>query len=103
MPRIFISYRRDDSASITTAIYHQLVQVFGERNVFKDVENIRGGDDFGTVLKQQVNKYDVLLVIIGRQWLNITDKNGNRRLDNPGDWVRIEVETGLERGNMLVI
>jgi hypothetical protein len=105
VPKIFISYRRADSAGITVAIYRELVRAFGEENVFKDVESIQGGQDFGLVLRQQVNSCEVLLVVIGAEWLTITDKeSGQRRLDDPADWVRIEVETGLRRGDdMLVI
>lgn len=103
MPRIFISYRRADSAAVAGRIHDRLVAVFGERNVFKDVDDILPGEDFRTVLEREVSQCDVLLVIIGEQWAAITDDDGRRRLHNPDDFVNIEVESGLKRDRVLVI
>lgn len=98
MSRIFISYRRDDSADVSGRIYDRLEPRYGRGNVFKDVDAIPLGADFRRVLAEEVAKCDVMLVIIGRQWVSITDDHGQRRLDNPADFVRIEVEAALERG-----
>lgn len=103
MPRIFISYRRTDSSTFAGRIYDRLVDAFGERNIFKDVDDIPFGVDFRSVLTNEVNKADVLLLIIGKDWLNVTDDLGRRRLDDPNDFVRIEAEHGLQRGRMLVV
>lgn len=103
MPRIFISYRRDDSRTITGRIYDRLVHVFGREYVFKDIDSIPPGKDFRGVVKEALVGCDILLVIIGSHWVNIPDKSGKRRLDNPEDYVRIEVETGLQRDSTLVI
>lgn len=103
MPRIFISYRRTDSSTFAGRIYDRLVDAFGERNIFKDVDDIPFGVDFRSVLTNEVNKADVLLLIIGKEWLNVADELGNRRLDDPNDFVRIEAEHGLQRGRMLVV
>jgi hypothetical protein len=105
MTRIFISYRRTDSATIAGRIYDRLVDEFGEDNVFKDTYGITPGDDFRGVIREQVALCDVVLVIIGTIWLNITeaDNPALRRLDNPADWVRIEVETALQRNSARVI
>lgn len=103
MPRFFISYRRADSKTVTGRIYDRLRQEFGRGDVFKDVDDIPPGKDFRSVLKEAVAKCDVMFVIIGKQWLNITDDKNQRRLDDPDDFVRIEVEMGLQRGNMQVI
>lgn len=103
MTRIFISYRRSDSATIAGRIYDRLVDTFGEDNVFKDTYSINPGEDFRGKIRETVAQCDVVLVIIGDTWLTVTDQTGQRRLDNVGDWVRIEVETGLQRDGALVI
>lgn len=103
MPRVFISYRRADSITITGRIYDHLVRAFGDDHVFKDVDDIPVGVDFRRVLQNEVGGCDVLLVIIGPQWLRLTDEQGRRRLDDPHDFVRIEVAAGLTRQNVLVV
>jgi DNA-binding XRE family transcriptional regulator len=96
--RIFVSYRRDDSADICGRIYDQMEPKYGRDNVVMDVETIPLGVDFRPVLTEEVDDCDVMLVIIGRQWLTISNPNGQRRLDNPADFVRIEIEAALARG-----
>ncbi|HXQ34358.1 MAG TPA: toll/interleukin-1 receptor domain-containing protein, partial [Anaerolineales bacterium] len=103
MPRIFVSYRRADSGVFTGRIHDQLKVRFGANSVFRDVYNIPAGSDFRTVLNQEVGNTDVCLVIIGPQWLNITDSQGKRRLDDPNDFVRIEVEEALKNPKTRVI
>lgn len=103
MTKIFISYRRADSRKDAGRIYDRLVESFGKDNVFKDVDSIPMGVDFRGVLREAVAKCDVQLVIIGKVWLSVTDEHGQRRLDNPGDFVRIEVETALQRDSCTVI
>jgi tetratricopeptide (TPR) repeat protein len=105
MPRIFISYRRVDTLIYAGRIYDRLVDAFGLANVFMDVNNdsIPLGRDFREVLGESVAQCDVLLAVIGKQWLLIKDEDGKRRLDNPDDFVRIEIETALKRKNCLVI
>lgn len=68
-----------------------------------DVDDIPAGVDFRGVLREATAKCDVMLVIIGKSWLNISDKAGKRRLDDPNDFVRLEVETGLQRDRIPVI
>ncbi len=97
MGKIFISYRRDDSASDSGRIDDRLAPKYGRANVFKDVDNIPLGVDFRRVLTDEVAKCDVMLVIIGRQWVSVVDEHGKRRLENPSDFVRIEVEAALSR------
>jgi hypothetical protein len=103
MSRIFISYRRSDSMAITGRIYDRLVAAFGARNIFKDVDAIPPGVDFRTYIDDALSKASVVVVIIGQQWVLTTDDYGKRRLNNPDDFVRIEVETALKRENVLVI
>ena len=96
-PSIFISYRREDSADITGRISDRLIQKFGRDAVFKDVESIPLGSDFRKHLKDAVGRCDVLIAVIGRQWTTIQNESGRRRLDDPRDHLRIEVESALER------
>jgi len=103
MTKIFISYRRADSRKDAGRIYDRLVESFGKDNVFKDVDSIPMGMDFRGVLREAVAQCDVQLVIIGKVWLSVADEHGQRRLDNPGDFVRIEVETALQRDSCTVI
>lgn len=103
MPKLFISYRRADSRHPAGRLYDRLAQTFGRDNVFKDVDNITPGSDFRGAIIENVSRCDVVLVLIGASWLTVTDDKGVRRLDNPGDFVRIEVETALVRDSCLVI
>jgi formylglycine-generating enzyme required for sulfatase activity len=101
--KIFISYRRADSKYVVDRIRDRLVITFGKDAIFRDIESIPLGEDFSAVLNRETNGCDVMLVVIGLQWVSITDKNGNKRLDDPGDFTRIEVETGLINKDILVI
>lgn len=103
MPRIFISYRRSDSAAVSGRIYDRLCLAFGEQAVFKDVDAIPPGANYPEMLNEEVSRCDVLLVIMGQQWLAAREADGQRRLDNPDDFVRIEIEAGLKRDTVLVI
>lgn len=95
--RIFISYRRSDSADVTGRIHDRLVKHFGEGNVFQDVEDIPLGMDFAENIQEVVGKCDAFLAIIGDEWIDAADKDGGRRLDNPADYVRLEIESALQR------
>ena len=94
---IFISYRREDAADVAGRIYDRLVQHFGSTSVFKDVDSIPFGVDFRRHLSDTVGRCSIFLTVIGRQWPTITDETGRRRLDDPRDFVRIEVEAALQR------
>jgi hypothetical protein len=96
-PNVFISYRRADSADVTGRIYDRLTRHFGASAIFKDVESIPIGIDFKEHLEKAVGKCKILLVVIGDQWLAATDSPGNQRLQDPRDFVRIEVESALRR------
>jgi hypothetical protein len=95
--RIFISYRHQETAWPAGRLYDVLVEHFPAEQVFKDVDNIEPGEDFVERITAAVGSCDVLLALIGPHWLTIIDENGQRRLDNPGDYVRLEVETALTR------
>jgi len=100
--RIFISYRRDETAYPASWLYDRLKTEFGGAQVFKDVDNIEPGDDFVDTITRAVESCDVLLAIIGPDWATVTDTRGRRRIDDPGDFVRLEVEPALNR-NVRVI
>ena len=94
---IFISYRRHESGDVTGRIYDRLVQHFGREAIFKDVDSIPLGVDFRKFLGDAVGKCNLLLAVVGRQWLNSQNESGARRLDDPRDFVRIEIESALQR------
>jgi WD40 repeat protein len=93
--RVFISYRREDTAYPAGWLFDRLASQFGRRQVFKDVESVELGDDFVDVITTAVSSCDVLLALIGERWVGITDDQGRRRLDDPDDFVRLEIETAL--------
>jgi TIR domain len=92
---IFINYRRDDDAGFTQALYGRLEQAFPAERLFMDIDNIEPGLDFVQVLSDEVARCDVVIAVVGKNWLSVTDETGARRLDNPEDFVRIEIESAL--------
>ena len=102
MSRIFINYRRDDSGGYAGRIYDRLATHFDRDFIFMDIDQIEPGEDFYDVIDEKLKSVDVAVVLIGKYWLDITDTTGQRRLDNPDDWVRLEIATLLER-NIRVI
>lgn len=97
MPRIFISYRRDDSAGHAGRLYDRLRGHFGAERVFMDVTGIEAGTDFVEAIDTAVGGCDVLIAVIGRQWLKCTDNAGHRRLEDPHDFICLEVGSALKR------
>jgi len=95
---IFISYRRDDSEGEAGRLYDDLIRIFGADAVFMDVSDIHPGKDFRQAIDQNVSRCTVLLAIIGPAWTTIQDTSGNRRLDQPNDFVRLEISSALTRG-----
>lgn len=100
--KIFISYRRQETAWPARQLYDVLVARFGVESVFKDVDDIEPGDDFVDRITEAVAACDVLLALIGPQWLTMPDDKGLRRLDNPDDFVRLELKAALARGVRVV-
>jgi hypothetical protein len=99
---IFISYRREETAANAGRLYDRLSDRFGEDHVFMDVDSIAIGTDFTRAIAEAVSGCDILLALIGKQWSAITDSEGRRRLDDPADFVRIEIETALQRNIRVV-
>jgi hypothetical protein len=95
--RIFLSYRREDTAYPAAWLYDRLASYFGRSQVFKYVDSIELGDDFLEVITAAVGSCDVLLALIGDRWVTVTGQDGQLRLDDPGDVVRLEIEVALAR------
>lgn len=102
MQKIFVSYRRADSADVTGRVCDYLRNHFGDEVLFKDVESIPYGQQFPAVIEEAIAQCDVLLAIIGARWISITAHDGKRRLDHPGDFVRHEIVSALEREKTVV-
>ena len=97
MPGIFICYRRDDSAGFAGRLYDRLAAQFGESRVFIDIDaRIPPGQDFVKVIEKRVSSCDVLVALMGKRWLTAR-RARQRRIDDPMDFVRLEIETALNR------
>lgn len=94
---IFISYRRSDSQHAAGRLVDRLRQVYPTEQLFMDVDSIDLGLDFVKVLDERVSACDVMLVVMGPAWRQAVDEHGRRRLDDPNDFVRLEVEAALSR------
>ena len=100
--RIFLSYRREDTRHVVGRIGDRLTDHFGDERVFVDIDTIEPGLDFAEAIAAAVGSCQVLLALIGDQWLDSTDRKGRRKLDNSNDLVRLEIQAALER-NIRVI
>jgi hypothetical protein len=100
--KVFICYRRDETAAHAGRLYDAMVNRFGEGNVFMDVE-LGPGVDFVERITEVVSGCLALIVVMGPSWATAKDEEGGRRLEDPADFVRLEVETGLERGDVMPI
>ena len=100
--KIFISYRRDDSAGWAGRVYDRVSHEFGADAVFMDVEGIRPGENFDTAILENVRGADVALVLVGPNWLAPDPATGLRRIDRADDWVRREIETALSTGSTVI-
>jgi hypothetical protein len=96
--RIFVNYRHGDSPGHAGRLYDHLVSHFGEKTVFRDIETIQFGADFVVSIENAISKCGALLVVIGPHWLDSRDNQGQRRLDDPKDFVRLEIVSALRRG-----
>ena len=94
---IFISYRRDDTEGEAGRLFDDLVRAYGDSSVFMDVAGIQPGIDFRKAIDDNVGGCGVLLAVIGTTWATITGKDGNRRLDDADDYVRLEIASALKR------
>jgi hypothetical protein len=100
--KLFINYRREDTDDFAARLYDYLKSEFGGDNIFKDVDSIRPGQNWKIVLEQSVGQCDVVLALIGNQWLSCKDKKGTKRIHSEEDWVRFELEAA-QRANRLIM
>ena len=98
MKTVFISYRRADSSGYTRSLYSDLIREFSAQQIFMDVDDIPAGADFVVEINNKLKGAHILIVMMGKKWLEITNSNGQRRLDNPNDFVRIEIEYAIKKG-----
>lgn len=94
---LFISYRRQDSRETVGRLHDHLRQAFEEQHLFLDVDRQAPGEDYRVVIGRALERAEVVLAVIGTRWLDATDGEGRRRLDDPRDMVRIELEIAFER------
>lgn len=100
---IFLSYRREENSSQAGRLHDFLVRGddnvpgFPDEEIFMDIDKIPPGEEFPKVIAAAVATCDVFLAVIGKRWATVTDKKGARRLDNPADFVRLEIEAALKR------
>jgi TIR domain len=97
MARIFLSYRRNDTAGHTGRIFDHLTERFGAGRVFIDVDGIEAGENFATAIEKRIRDCDTLVAVIGKTWVAV-DGSGQQRLDDPDDYVRQEIETAFRLG-----
>jgi hypothetical protein len=102
MLRVFICYRRTDSAGHAGRLFDALATRFGDDQVYMDIDTIEPGVDFRSVIDTTLDNADVVIALIGRDWLASTDARGRRRLDNPDDFVRLELEAALRRNKRVI-
>jgi hypothetical protein len=90
---IFLSYRREDAAPYARLLQFHSAERFPTTRVFLDLDSIEAGLDFAEVIRNALNSTALLVALIGRQWTSSVDEEGRRRLDNPGDYVRYEINS----------
>ena len=100
--KIFISYRRDDTSYIAGRLHDRLADHFGPEQVFRDIETLAPGVDFGERIDEAMRSCDALVALIGDGWTGVRDPAGSRRIDDADDWVRLEIAGALARGVLVV-
>src|SRR5499425_1586305 len=98
MGGVFINYRGEDSDTAAALIDRELAARLGSDRVFLDCRSIPAGADFAEELLGRLRACSVLVVVIGPRWLTLTDVAGQRRIDDPADWIRREIAEALARG-----
>lgn len=99
---IFISYRRSESRGDAGRLYDRLSDHFGPEHVFMDIDDVGPGQDFALALQKALEHCAALIVLIGPEWAGVQDEEGSRRLDDPNDFVRLEIQTALEKGTRVI-
>jgi hypothetical protein len=100
-PNVFISYRRDDAMSEAGRLADAIRNRFGQNSVFLDTSGIRLSAEWPDTLRRALEKAAVVVIVIGPEWILARDEYGKRRIDDPSDWVRHEVQLALAQGRPL--
>jgi hypothetical protein len=100
--RLFVSYRTDDSVYAAAAIADRLAGSFGPGNVFRDRDSLTLGAMYPAKIRRGLEQADTVVAVMGRSWLDKRDGSGQRCLDDPKDWVRMELQMAFERGMPVV-
>jgi hypothetical protein len=103
MPAIFISYRREDSAGYAGRMHEELEGRLGSEQVFRDADTLRAGQDFEEAIRRRLQQCQACLVLIGPNWLTSQTATGERRLQQPGDYVCMEIAAALARPDVLIV
>ncbi len=102
MDRIFISYRRGGVRARTYRLADELKRRFGRDSVFLDIESIKAGTPFADVIRGAIRASSTVLIMIGPKWIDMKNSDGQRRLDNEDDHLRIEIETALTSSAVVI-
>jgi hypothetical protein len=102
LPKLFLSYRRSDTQMVAGRLRQSLVGRYGERTVFRDKDSIGAGEDWTQAIREGLTGDVVVLALIGHSWASAVDAQGQRRLDDPTDWNRIELEQALTSGGRVI-
>jgi len=102
MPLVFISYRRSDTQMVAGRLREALARHFGEAAIFRDKDSVAPGEDWTKAIKQELTEEVVVVALIGPNWATAKDEAGGRRLDDPTDWNRVELEEAMKRGCKLI-
>lgn len=101
-PKIFICYRRSDSAPYAGRLHDNLEEKFGDEAIFKDIDDIPPGHDFSEVTQREIDKCHIFLIIIGKSFTQSLDEKGQNRLFVSGDYVRTEIEYALKKEKYII-
>lgn len=101
--RIFISYRRSDALAHANGIHDGLASRLPTASIFMDLDSIPAGVDFEALIRREIDRCDVVLVVIGDSWLEADPTTGHRRLDDEDDFVRLEIDSALANDGVVVI
>jgi TIR domain len=96
--RVFINYRREDAGGHAGRLFDSLRARYPGDRLFMDIDTIEPGLDFTEVIDEAIESCEAVIALIGKRWVSVMDASGNRRLDNPADYVRLELEAALRRG-----
>jgi tetratricopeptide (TPR) repeat protein len=99
---VFISYRRGESRGDAGRLCDRLAVHFGPEHVFMDIDDVGPGQDFALALQKALEHCGALIVLIGPEWAGVQDEEGSRRLDDPNDFVRLEIQAGLAKGSRVI-